>query len=158
MKHVKMLLLFYLFVTVTVSCKNSDVEPQSNTTVITPPVNSISLKLGGVLRTSNAPLALYSKTGGLLQISSLFNSGESVTLIVKNAAVGTFSVSAGEASANYSLDINSSNIYTGATGTITIATFNSTTISGAFHFSGANSKNETGEITDGLFLVNIIVQ
>ena len=152
MKKIKIaVLLLSVFALLSSSCKKS---AATNPT----PTQSISLKFNGTVKSSNVATADYIKSQQSLQIIGKFG-GEGVSLLIENVKVGTFDVASSGALLTYSTISDFKDTYIADTGTVTITSFTSTTVSGTFQFSGTLPNTpSTGVITEGKFQVNLVTQ
>jgi len=151
MKQIKStLLILTLCVFVFSSCKKSSKDSPSSDI-------SISLKFNGTAKSSATPIASYYPGEKTLQIAGSFNGKEALSLMIENIKVGTFNLPSDDVLATYTTNISDfSTTYFGSTGSVTITSFTDSAVSGTFQFSGTNTSNAAGTVTEGKFNAKII--
>jgi hypothetical protein len=156
MQKIKHLFLMAVVCTVAFSsCKKDSKKP-------TTPVStqSISLTFNGTAFSSTAPVALYSKSQGILLITGPFGTTAAISLSINGTIqAGTYDLTSGNALATFATGTNLQDVYTSDSGSIVITQLTSTTVSGTFQFTGTNFTNAaTGTVTQGKFQANLTTQ
>ena len=150
MKLIKpILVVLTLFALVSASCKKSDSAAPSNAI-------GISLKINGTAKSSTMVIADYIKSESSLQVIGTFGT-EAVSLMVPSK-VGTFDIIKDNLLLSYSVKNDYDDTYLGESGTVTITSFTSTTVTGTFQFSGPNPEGGNGAVTEGKFSSTIFAQ
>jgi Family of unknown function (DUF6252) len=153
MQKIKILVLMAVVCTVAFSsCKKDSTKPK--TTVA---AQSISLTFNGTAVSSSTPVALYTKSPSTFLISAGFGGTTAISISINgNIQVGTFDLADGNTTAFYTSGGNSSEVYSGDTGTVVITQLTSTTVTGTFQFTGTSlSSGATGVVTAGKFQANL---
>src|ERR1700679_4159343 len=109
------LIIVALFFVAIYSCKKNNPSPAVS-------VNA-SFKVNGVAKSTNTISTTTTTNPSQMLFLATFNTGESLYFTITNPKVGSFDVSSGAATITYAADTASTDIYKGATGTVTLTSY-----------------------------------
>lgn len=140
------LLVFALCFLALYGCKKSSSSPAVNA--------SVAFQVDGVAKSTNTITTTNTQSPAKLQVLATFSTGEKLYFTINNPKVGTFDVSSGAATITYAIDTTALHIYNGATGSVVLNTYTSSSASGTFQFTGRNVTAAATQITEGTFQSN----
>ncbi len=150
MKYIKLLLLVLIPGILAFSSCSKKSAPQPTVTA------SMSFKLNGTSKNAATVFATYYSTVDALQVIGQVTDSEGIELQIDSIKVGTFNATAQGIIMGYSPDAAFQDIFFATSGSVTISTYNNTTVAGTFSFTGVNSLNVAATISAGTFSAQII--
>jgi hypothetical protein len=132
------------------SCKKSSSDTQ--------PATTFAFKVDGTAKSTSNVVGIYDKATQTVMITGSLGLTEGVTIGIPNVKVGTFDVFNDGITATYSNGVDITNTYVAVSGTVTVTSFTSNTVSGTFSFVGTNQSNATKNITEGKFTTKYVSQ
>ena len=150
MKSIKLMLLVLTTCVIAFSSCSKKKGPQPGV------IAGMSFKFNGALKSTPTVVATYYASVNTLQVVGAISNSENISLQVDSVKVGTFSAAKAGVILSYSPDATFQNTYFGTTGSVTIATYTKTTVTGTFSFTAVNSLNVSATISAGTFAAQIV--
>jgi len=146
-KHFKSILLISLLILLAGCAKKNTPTPKTATV-------SMAFTLNGTKRTTTNVKAIYNSVQKSIVVTGNLGTSEEMSLAFSSTAVGTYDLTSGLVYATYLPDLVASDAFIGSSGTLTITSSTSNSISGTFFFSGFQASltaNGTVDVTAGTF-------